>query len=151
VTLYRDAETLNWLYFSKSVAEKRHIIACHLEETGELVGYAAFDSICTDENGGYLMQLKDVFVPEMNEQFLLLLLGNSFQMAKDMNADALSLWSASEPMSQLLKKHIRTRRKVSKPYFFKYCERNESNAFQGVVKYSQTFVPSFIDPDGGLL
>lgn len=148
MTLYRDAETLNWLYFAKSVADKRHVIACNLEETGELVGYAAFDTLCTDGDGGYLLQLKDVFVPEMSEQLLLLLLGHSFQLAKDTNADALSLWSANETMSLLLKKHIRTRRKVSKPYFYKYNRKNDD---AGMIARDWMFVPSFIDPDGGLL
>jgi hypothetical protein len=148
VTLFRDAESLNWLYYAKPVADKRHVIACHLEETGELVGYAVFDNLCTDENGGCLLQLKDVFVPDMDEQSLLLLLGYSFQLAKDMNADALSLWSVNETMGILLKKHIRTRRRVSKPYFYKF---NDKNNIYTIKEHSPTFVPSFIDPDGGLL
>jgi len=148
VTLYRDAETLNWLYFAKCVAEKRHIIACHLEETGELLGYAAFDTLCADERGGYILQLKDVFVPDMDEQLLLLLLGYSFQLAKDMSADALSLWSVNETMGLLLKKHIWTRRRVSKPYFYKFGDKDN---IYTIKDHNTSFVPSFIDPDGGLL
>ncbi|HDR72324.1 MAG TPA: hypothetical protein ENN85_00165 [Methanoculleus sp.] len=148
VTLYRDAETLNWLYFAKCVADKRHVIACHLAETGELVGYAAFDTLCADEQGGYLLQLKDVFVPVMDDRLLLLLLGHSFQLAKEMNADALSLWPADPTMQRVLRKYILTRRKVSKPYFYKYCKINK---IYNIKDYIHSFVPSFIDPDGGLL
>jgi hypothetical protein len=148
MTLYRDAETLNWLFFSKNVAEKRHVIACHLEETDELVGYAVFDDLYADEGGGYILQLKDMFVPGMSAQFLLLLIEYSFQLAKETNDDALSLWSVNETMSLLLNRHIRTRRRVSKPYFYKCGDKYNIN---NIKYYSNSFVPSFIDPDGGLL
>jgi hypothetical protein len=148
VTLYRDADTLNWLYFSKIVSNKRHVIACHLEETGELQGYAVFDKLCADEKGGYLLQLKDVFFPDMETQFLLLMLGYSFKLAKEMNADALSLWSINETTDHFLKNHIRTRRRISKPHFYKY---NDNYIKNGIIDYSHSFVPSLIDPDGGLL
>lgn len=144
-TLYRDAETLNWLYFSKVVADKRHVIKCTHKINNKLTGYFVFDLNSTQKEGVKILQLKDGYIPEFNKKIFLSLFSFSIHLAKNYNASALRFWSVNKDMEKLLKKYIKIRKRCIFDYLYKFNVESELST----INYE--FIPSSIDPDRGII
>ncbi|WP_135603946.1 hypothetical protein [Methanococcoides sp. NM1] len=147
-TLCRDAETLKWLYFSKAVAEKRHLIKCIDTRNDELVGYFVFDIECS-ETDIKTMQLKDAYVPQLEEEIILSLIAFSIDLAKRHNAAALAFWPIDQKMNEILKKRIKIKRKHKRAYMYKFVNEDDESNLEGHEDHE--FIPSSIDPDRGVL
>lgn len=146
-TLYRDAETLNWLYFSDSVREKRHVIKCEKKHDNKLLGYMVFDTIQKGKDL-ILMRLRDVYIPICDEKIALILVSYTIKLAKKLNADAIKFWAINNHMAQVFKKNLITRRDCKYQYLYKFNKHDESTIKKNK---NHEFIPSVIDPDRGIL
>ncbi|MCD4807510.1 MAG: hypothetical protein K8R13_08095 [Methanococcoides sp.] len=145
-TLCRDAETLKWIHFSKAVAEKRYVIKCIDTRNDKLVGYFVFDIVCSEKDIK-TMQLKDAYVPHFEEGIILSLIAFSMDLAKIYNVAASVFWPIDQKMDEILKKRIKIKRKHKLAYLYKFV--NDNDELEGHEDHE--FIPSYIDPDRGVL
>jgi hypothetical protein len=145
-TLYRDAETLNWLYFSPLVVQKRIVVQCTSRDSQKLAGYFVYDLLSVAGSQAKMMQLKDFVIPGLSSSFLREFLSFSMQLAEESGAAAVRIWPVNEKMSQLLAKRIKIKRKFGWPYLAKWKAGLEDDAS---CLGSTKFFPSPIDPDRG--
>ena len=68
--------TLNWLYFSEAVADKRHVIKCTRKRDNKLAGYLVFDLVGDQKTEAKIFQFRDGYVPESNKNIYLSLLSS---------------------------------------------------------------------------
>jgi hypothetical protein len=147
-TLYREAVTLNWLYFSNAVRKKRYVIQCVHKPTKKLVGYFAYDLNDYRDLNVRVLKLKDAYVPKNNNQIISSFLLFSADLANDLSASGIRLWAANQTMGKILKKKIKIRRKFSLPFYYK-LEKNLEMEIKNNKNHE--FIPSPIDPNRGTL
>ena len=147
-TLYRDAETLNWLFFSEAVAEKRYVVKCNNQKDGTLEGYMAFNILYPTNRNIKIMQLMDAFIPNPSKDIVLTLFEFSKELAKKKDVAALTLWSLNDEMDRILKSKLKIKRRCKYPYLYKLKGINVQNAKQDIAN---NYIPSFIDPDRGVI
>jgi hypothetical protein len=145
-SLYRDAETLNWLYYSQVVNPRRVVIKCAHKDTQRLVGYLVFGLNTVLSKEIRVMQLKDIFMPRLDKNLLWGAIGFAVQWAEKFDVAAIRLWSANKKMDQLLAKLIRLKKKYQLPYYIKL--RNYRNELADQCNYLG-ISPSPIEPDRG--
>lgn len=142
VTLYRDAETLEWLCFSEAVASKRHLLRCKDLQTNEMVGYVVWD-LERSHGGVDIMRLKDAFLPNVNADVVGTLIEYVKTMASEHDVAAVVFWAATEEMGALLSRVIRLRRRYTGDYLFRYVNH--------VALAQPGITPCPLDPDNGAL
>jgi hypothetical protein len=147
-TLNRDAQALNWLYFSDAVKEKRFVIKCIRKPGNDLAGYIAYDLNYYSDIDIKILKLKDAYLPEINEPIIFSLLAFSFGLAKELDVSGLRLWAIDQKMERLLKKKVKFRRKFFLPYYYKL---EKSLGLKVERRESHEFIPSPIDPNRGTL
>jgi hypothetical protein len=147
-TLYRDARTLNWLYFADAVKEKRFVIKCTQKPDDRVVGYMVFDRDYHHDVEVKILKLKDAYIPRINEQIISSFIAFSLNLAKELNASALRLWAADQTMEKILKKKMKTKRKLIIPYYYKLDKILDLEIKQNK---NHEFIPSTIDPNRGNL
>ena len=147
-TLYRDAETLNWLYFSKAVKNKRYVLKCIQKENNKLVGYMVLDTTAQNKEDINNLQLMDVYIPDIKEEIVLSLISSSIDMAKKFDVGALKFWAINQEMEKILKKIIKIRRHKIYEYLYKL---NKMDELETNEKKNHEFIPSRIDPDRGII
>ncbi|WP_445474217.1 hypothetical protein ACT9XH_07455 [Methanococcoides methylutens] len=147
-TLCRDAETLNWLYFSKAVAEKRYVIKCIDTRNEKLVGYFVFDIACSEKDIKAI-QLKDAYIPQFEEGIFLSLIAFSIDLAKRHDVAASAFWPIDQKMDEILKKQIKIKRKHKRAYLYKFVNEGDESDMEEYEGHE--FIPSPIDPDRGIL
>lgn len=145
-TLYRDAETLNWLYFSDVVKHKRHAIKCQNKQDNNLVGYAAFD-VVDDFAGIKILKLVDSYIPLTEEKIITSLIDLAISLAKKNHVDAVRLWPTNKEIDKILRRIIKIRKCSNFPYLYKFNQKHESKIKNNK---SHIFSPSPIDPDRGI-
>lgn len=147
-TLCRDAETLRWLYFSKAVADKRHLVKCTDTRNDELVAYFVFDIECPEKDIK-IMKMKDAYIPQFEEDIILSLIEFSMDFAKRHNVAASVFWSINQKMDEILKKRIKIKREHKRPYLYYFVNEEDRLDSQGNEEHE--FIPSPIDPDRGVI
>ncbi|MHA1381607.1 MAG: hypothetical protein ACTSRG_24835 [Candidatus Helarchaeota archaeon] len=147
-TLYRDTKTLNWLCFSKAVADKRYLIKCMHSKSHNMVGYFIYDIVSFPPRNIKIMSLQDTFVPKVDEKIISQLISFSINLAKNLEVAAIRLWSTNKEMDKMMKKHIKIHKKYKFEYFYKFHNINNLTT-ESLIDYK--FIPSPIDPDKGTL
>jgi hypothetical protein len=147
-TLCRDAENLNWLCFSKLVADKRLVIKCTDAFGKKIGGYFVYDINKLNNNGTKMMVLRDAFVPVIQEDIIRSLVTYSIDIAKYRNVSALIFWSTNREMEKIIKKIVKIRRRCSYKYFYKFNKIQELDKNRAI---HHEFIASLIDPDRGTL
>ena len=145
-TLYRDAETLNWLLTSRVPDEGRFLIKCADAASGETKGYMVFDLDRPAGTAARFMQLKDIYMPGASEEALLSMMSYAMKVAAKKDVALIKLWSADALDERIFKKHIRFQKKCAHSYYYKFRK-----AAQASISPGHTFIPSLIDPDRGLI
>ncbi|WP_167879540.1 hypothetical protein, partial [Methanococcoides sp. NM1] len=113
-----------------------------------LVGYFVFDIECS-ETDIKTMQLKDAYVPQLEEEIILSLIAFSIGLAKRHNVAASLFWSIDQKMDEILKKRIKIKRKHKRVYMYNFVNENDELNLQRHEDHE--FIPSPIDPDRGVL
>lgn len=145
-TLYRDVETLRWLFFSKAFAGRRHVIKCLDSQNNKLVGYFVFD--ITYKHDAKVMQLKDVYIPKYDEGIIRSVIPFAKILAKKHDVAAVSFWPINEEMNEILKKEIKVKRSNKIPYLYKFVNTEDKDN----EKASQSeLLLSIFDPNRGVL
>jgi hypothetical protein len=146
MTLWRDAETLNWLYFSDLVKDKRIVIQCNSRSGNALAGYVALDLIDSMSSPGKKsLILKDAFIPEINKNIVYSILSLCFEQAKRYDVDIIYLWPLNKEMEKILKNVSLFPVVMGSVYYYKGV-----NLDQDLIN-NLKFIPSLIDPDKGVL
>ena len=145
-TLYRDAETLNWLLTSRVPDEGRFLIKCADAASGETKGYMVFDLDHPAGTAARFMQLKDIYTPGINEEALLSMMSYAMKVAAEKDVALVKLWSADAFDERIFKKHIPFQKKCVHSYYYKFRK-----VAQASISPGHKFIPSLIDPDRGLI
>jgi hypothetical protein len=146
MTLHRDAETLNWLFFSKITSGKRHVFKCTHKENGRLVGYFVYDVKAISDLKLNISELRDIFVPDASGEIMLELLRFSIQWARRQDAALIKIWANDAEMYSLLARNIKIRKPAHFPYFYKFAKPLPQYPASGKPL---EFSPSPIEPDRG--
>ncbi len=143
--LYRDIETMNWLYFSPAVQPKRRVILCRDSNDSSLLGYMAFDRRNPYHGDIPIFEMKDLCMPRYREDVLHALIAYAIGLARKEKV-ALLACSPSYPQSEwFFDKSFKFRRSAENPYYYYKFVRN-SKERQG-PETNLTMCPSLIDPD----
>jgi len=145
-TLYRDAETLNWLLSSRDEEGSRMLIQCTDTREHRIKGYMLFDLDLPDGASSQIMHLKDLFLPSFEEEALLCMIAYAIGLAKERNISLLKLWATNTETDRVLSKHIPFQKAVAYPYLYKFGQ-----AVRASIAPNQAIIPSLIDPDRGLI
>lgn len=147
-TLFRDAETLNWLYFSDSVSDKRLVIKCIEQKSNDLVGYVVFDIHFIHDRFGKYLRLMDLYIPNINENIIMSLFSCLVKIANDQKISAILFWTQNEDMNKLMKKRMRIKKRLNFEYYYKFNIKQ----VEDLIKIpSHEFIASPIDPDRGIV
>ncbi|QYZ78956.1 hypothetical protein E2N92_05710 [Methanofollis formosanus] len=133
----RDHETLEWLYFSETVADKRTVVACRDDE-GALSGYCAFDLLTPYGAGVRVLLLRDAFLPDGSSARTAVAAGKA--LAEEKKAATVAFWPASPEMEEVLRAETTTSRPIDYSYFYRWGRTGPADLH-----------PSTIDPDRGTL
>ena len=145
-TLYRDAETLNWLLRSRFPEGRRYLIECHNRHDDRKKGYMVFDLEDPAVSESRVLNMKDLYLPAFDEEAFLALISYATGLAKEKGASLLKLWAPNSDCARVLKKYVPLQKTAAYSYFYKFNLTAESPP--GV---DHEFVPSLIDPDRGLI
>jgi hypothetical protein len=145
-TLWRDAATLNWLFFSEIIGRQRTVIRCTRRGSPELLGYFAYDVRPVRGHAARVLQLKDFFAPGLGRDFIVAFLRFSRSLAKDMGAAVVHIWPQDRAMDEVLAAELRFKRKLDWPYLVKWGGASRDRK---AVIPKEKFVPSPIEPDRG--
>jgi hypothetical protein len=115
VSLSRDTKTLNWLYFSSGIPNKRAVIQCHRLRDKTLAGYMVFDFKQSEMTNVVKMSLTDICIKDYDPRVLASLLSFAIDTGKQNNAAFLSVWSNSPEMETYFRSAL-TMRKAAKHY-----------------------------------
>jgi len=145
-TLYRDVETLRWLFFSKTFAGRRHVIKCIDSQNNKLVGYFVFD--ITYKHDAKVMQLKDVYIPKYDEGIIRAVIPFAKNLATKHDVAAVSFWPINEEMNEILKKEIKVKRLNKIPYLYKFVNTEDKD---NEISSQSELLLSIFDPNRGVL
>ncbi len=145
-TLYRDVETLRWLFFSKAFAGRRHVIKCIDSQNNELVGYFVFD--ITYKHDVKVMQLKDIYIPKYDEGIIRSVIPFAKNLAKKHDVAAVSFWPINEEMNEILKNKIKIKRSNKIPYLYKFVNTEDKD---NEISSQSELLLSIFDPNRGVL
>ena len=104
------------------------LIQCTDTLENALKGYMLFDLDVPEGSSYPTMQLKDLFLPCLEEDALLSMLACAMRLAREREVSLLKLWSAGEEIDSLLRKHIRLQKTIDYPYFYKFGRRAGGSA-----------------------
>jgi hypothetical protein len=126
ITLSRDTETLNWLYFSSGRTYKRVVIRCHRSGDKNLAGYMVFDLIQKLPNMNNL-KLVDMCIDDNDPRVLESLTSFAIQTGKQLNAALLILWANSPESENYFRSAMTMRRNAQYPRYFRFSDLTEKN------------------------
>jgi hypothetical protein len=148
ITLYRDSETLNWLYFSKAIADQRRVIQCLSRKDRKLAGYLVFDIIHFQKIDVKIFKLIDAYIPNLNESILSSLMSFAIEQAKKNKLGALRFWPRDQEMDNILRQWFKIRRKYDYLYYH-MLKAPDDICSEDLEKYELR--PSLIDPERGTM
>ena len=92
----RDAQTLNWLYFSSARLYKRVVIQCHRSLDKTLAGYMVFDITRIQPSDGGIMKLVDICIKNTDPRVLASLTSYAIGEGKHHNCALLIVWADNQ-------------------------------------------------------
>ncbi len=144
VTLSRDTETLNWLYFSSIEPSERVVIQCRRSGDNSLAGYMVFDLQRPRASDAIVMKLMDLCIAKKDPEVLTSILDTAMETAKQRNAAALELWALDEEMDTFLRSNF----SICIP--FRHHNLFRLADIPGVPADSLSICPSLIAPPRGV-
>jgi len=148
VSIYRDADTLNWLFFSDLVKNKRNVLKCLRRHDNRLMGYFVMDLVLYKKENMKILQLRDSFVPESDDRIITSLISETLNLAKKKNACLVKLWPSDKAMDKTFKKLFLFKRKITFTHLYKF---KTNSKLTGNLFNNYNFFPSMIEPDRGLI
>jgi len=121
VTLSRDAETLNWLYFPTARFLKRVVIQCHRSGDRTLAGYMVFDIARKKPSGAGGMFLMEQCIEDKDPRVLASLLSCALKTGKQQNAALLSVWADSPETDAFFRNRFSLSRTVHDYRYIKFA------------------------------
>ncbi|MDD1696133.1 MAG: hypothetical protein LUQ54_04470 [Methanoregula sp.] len=92
----RDAQTLNWLYFSSARMYKRVVIQCHRSRDKILAGYMVFDIIRLQPSDEGIMKLMDICITNSDPGVLASLTSFAIGTGKQHNCPLMIVWADNQ-------------------------------------------------------
>jgi hypothetical protein len=121
VTLSRDAETLNWLYFPKARFLQRVVIQCHRSGDRTLAGYMVFDIARKKPSGPGYMLLMEQCIEDKDPRVLASLLSCALKTGKQQNVALLSVWANSPESDAFFRNRFSLSRAVHDYRYIKFA------------------------------
>jgi hypothetical protein len=138
-----NVKTLNWLYFSKRVSNKRIVIQCRRSRDNSLAGYAVFD-IPPDDQYCKRLQLMDMCIENENFHVLRSLITYATELSKQRNIKLLILWANSPTIETYLQNAVVLKRSIRHYRYIRFLNPDEirlgENSSQNI--YSSLIWPS---------
>jgi len=122
VTLSRDTETLNWLYFPPARFMKRVVIQCHRSHDMALAGYMVFDIARKKPSGPGSMILMELCIGDNDPRVLASLLSCALETGKQHNAALLAVWADSQETDAFFKSTFSLKRTVHEYRYIKFSD-----------------------------
>ena len=145
VTMSRDIQTLNWLYFSSIQPSDRLVIQCRRTLDNSLAGYMVFDIQRTEPwSEMALMKLMDMCIEGYDPNVITLLLQFAMEKGKQNQAGVLELWALDEETETYLKSNFRIKRNDQHHNLFRLSGIREAQS------EFPTICPSMIAPPRGI-
>jgi len=144
VTLSRDIQTLNWLYFSSIHPNTRIVIQCRRSRDNSLAGYMVFDILRKKDSDVTMMQLMDMCLKQHDPDVLTSLLASAIKIARQHSAALLALWSDSQETEMFLQRNFTLKMSSQQHNFIRV-----SDCVKGDVS-SLTVCPTMIAPPRGI-
>lgn len=126
ITLSRDPETLNWLYFSSGRTNKRFVIQCRRSGDNTLAGYMVFDLIQRLPNMNNL-KLMDVCIDNNDPRALESLISFAIHLGEQHDTALLILWANSPEAENHFRTTITMRRAAQHPRYLRFSDITEKN------------------------
>jgi hypothetical protein len=143
ITMSRDTQTLNWLYFSSIEPSQRVVIQCRRTRDNSLAGYMVFDLQRTTPSETAFMRLMDLCIERNDREVYISLLQFAAKTGKQNNAAVLELWALDEETETYLQNNFTIRRAAQHHNFYRFTGIPEVQA------ESLTICPSMIAPPRG--
>ena len=144
ISLSRDTETLNWLYFSSARLYKRVVIQCHRSRDSALAGYMVFDLIRIHPADEAIMKLMDMCVHDSDPEVLASLTSYAIRTGEENNAALLIVWAHDQETEQYFNSAFAIR--MHKKYY-RYVRFSDTyRAGTGGDNYSTVCLPMIYPP-----
>jgi hypothetical protein len=144
VTLSRDTQTLNWIYFSSIEPNKRVVIQCRRSRDNSLAGYMVFDIFRKTTSDVGKMQLMDLCLGDKDPRVMASLLSYAIEIGKQHNAALLVLWADSQETESYLRNTFLLRSGFQHHNYIRLSDGLKENSESLIV------CPSFIAPPRGV-
>jgi hypothetical protein len=122
VTVSRDTETLNWLYFPPARFLKRVVIQCHRSRDKALAGYMVFDIAREKPSDPGSMLLVEMCIEDNEPQVLASLLSYALETGKQSNAALLVVWAHSQETDAFFQSTFTMRRAEKQYRYIKFSD-----------------------------
>jgi hypothetical protein len=128
VTMSRDTQTLNWLYFSSSRLRKRIVIQCHRSYDKKLAGYMVFDVQRLKSSDEATLQLMDMCIADNDPRVLESLTSYAIEIGKQNGVSLLLVWGNSQETETYFRRTMTLRRNAQYHRYIRFPDSQEMNS-----------------------
>ena len=144
ISLSPDMKTLNWLYFSSPLCNKRVVIQCTRSSDKTLAGYMVFDIKRMKPSDEGIMALMDICIENNDPKVIASLLSFAIKTGKQNNAALLTMWANNQETENYFKKIFFMRKTAKNFRYIKYSDPQESHG--GMAKECTVCLPMIFPP-----
>ncbi|MDD1698197.1 MAG: hypothetical protein LUQ36_07525 [Methanoregula sp.] len=144
VTLSRDPDTLNWIYFSSIEPNTRVVIQCRRSRDGSLAGYMVFDIRRKNPSDVAIMHLMDMCFEDKDPRIKASLIAFAIKTGRQYNAALLVVWADSEETETFFQNNFGLIKVFLYHNYIRLSKTLEENSD------SLTVCPSYIAPPRGI-
>jgi len=141
VTVSRDTQTLNWIYFSSIHPNTRLVIQCRRSRDNSLAGYMVFDIQRKNTSEVGMMHLMDMCLEKHDPRVLASLLAFAIETGKQHNAALLVVWADSPETDLFFRRNFTLSMDAQQYNFIRFSDIRDENL---------TVCPSMIAPPRGI-
>jgi hypothetical protein len=144
VTLSRDTNTLNWIYFSAIDSTKRIVIQCRRSGDTSLAGYMVFDILPKKTTDMAIMYLMDMCFDNNDPQVIASLIAHAIETGRQHKVTLLVVWADSPETEKYFERNFVLRKASQRHNYIRLSQALEENSD------SLSICPSLIAPPRGI-
>lgn len=144
VTLSRDTNTLNWIYFSTIDSTKRVVIQCRRSRDTTLAGYMVFDILLKKTTDMAIMYLMDMCFEDKDPKVMASLISYAIETGRQHKVTLLVVWADSPETETYFGRNFVLRKASQRHNYIRLSQALEENSD------SLSICPSLIAPPRGI-
>jgi hypothetical protein len=144
VTLSRDTDTLNWIYFSSIEPNQRVVIQCRRSRDSSLAGYMVFDLQRKKNSDVAIMYLMDMCLEDKDPRVTASLIACAIEIGKQHKAAVLVVWADNQETETYFQRNFVLKKASQRHNYIRLSKTLEENSD------SLTICPSYIAPPRGI-